>query len=188
MVFWLQIQADHGSEMLQNIYPDGKRTGGNAVLAFLVGLETYSTWNETKQDSYPELKAVVTWCRKLEILASASIFPICRALLDCDWSDCGDPTRWREDEYEFYKHRMGDNLTTEEQFLAMVRDYDKHWQPIDKVMQGVRLLLDMFNRVNIEPLEGFYVPEDTIPDFEAFYYNLELLKKRGCQDIRLNFT
>jgi hypothetical protein len=190
MGFKVQIQADYGSEMLLNVYPRSKSAGGKAVLAFLGGLQTYCDWAEDDAQKYPELKAVVEWYRLLEQSAEVSFCPICQALLDCMWGDGGDPTEYREDEYEFFRKRspaVGDDFT-EEKFKSWVRQSKERWKPIDDVMRGVQLLLEMFKNSTAQALEGFYEPEDTIPDFEALSANLDWLSMRGREVVRLNFN
>jgi hypothetical protein len=106
------------------------------------------------------------------------------------WGDGGDPTEYREDEYEFFRKRapaVGDDFT-EEMFVTMVRQSGEQWKPIGEVMRGVQLLLTVFEESTSEPLEGFYEPKDTIADFEALVANLELLAKRGNEVVRLNFN
>ena len=67
----------------------------------------------------------------------------------------------------------------------MVEDAPKYWKPIGEVVRGVEMLLDLFKSKRIKSLSGFYEPENTIPDFEALYANLELLAKRGNKVVRL---
>ena len=61
-------------------------------------------------------------------------------------------------------------------------------RPIGKVATVVRLLLDTFAHTYIRPLEDYYRPEATISDFRALLGNLELLKSRKAQVVRLNFS
>ncbi|HVU13777.1 MAG TPA: hypothetical protein VHD90_21015 [Phototrophicaceae bacterium] len=188
MGFFLQIQADHGSEMLRNVHPEGKASGGNALLGFLVGLQNYCTWEQEQAKEYPELVPAIAWFQQLEADAAEDLCDVCGALLDCMWGDGGDPTEYHDDEYAFYSKRYsGAPALTEEQFKRIVWDAPQHWEPIEEVMKGVRLLLGLLQDPACEPLAGVYHPEDTIPDFEALYANLELLAKRGNELVRLNF-
>lgn len=187
MGFSVQIEADRGSEVLQNLHPDGKLTGGNAVFAFLMGLLNYCSWKRDGADIYPGLEPVIEWYQQLDDTLSEPLCGLCDALMDCMWGDGGDSTTYYEDEYEFYKKRhLGVPSITEEQFRMMVREGDEHWKPIEDVLRGVQQLLNAFKSVTIKPLEGFYEPENTIPDFEALLWNLELLAKRGNEVVRLN--
>lgn len=114
----------------------------------------------------------------------------CRESLDYVWDDGGDETRYNEDEYEFFHHLMqksGAQTLTKVEFLAIVRNYDQHWQTIAAVMSGVWILLERFGRSELRPLEGFYQPNDTIPDLEALLSKLELLASLGHEEVRLNF-
>lgn len=188
MGFRLQIQAEHGSEMLMNLHPEDKPSGGKAVLAFLIGLHNHCDGLEIDEED-PIMQAIAEWYRKLEQLAGGSFCPTCRALLDCMWADGGDPTEYREDEYEFYRKRcpgVGDDFT-EEDFQRRVRDSGERWKPISEVIAGVQLFLGVFERSDLETLDGFYEPEYTKSDFEALLANLELLAKRGNTVVRLNF-
>lgn len=189
MGFSLLIQTGYGGEALINRHPEGKPAGGGAVFEFLGGLQTLCDWTDNNS-GYPDLKSVVEWYRKLERSAGVSFFPACQTLLDCIWGDGGDLTEYREDEYEFFKKRntgVGDEFT-EEMFQRMVRHSRESWKPIGDVIGGVRLLLNVFEHSKIEPLEGFYDPEYTKPDFEALLANLELLAERGNKAVRLNFA
>lgn len=188
MGFRVQIEADYLAEVLSNIHPDGKPSGGKAVLAFLAGLEGYALSIRNPDDRCASLEDVDNWYRYVELQTGLSFFPTCQSLLDCMWGDGGDPMVYREDEYAFYVHRCdGHPSMTEAQFVSMVRDYDKHWQSIADVIAGVQLLLKMFEDDRIESLEGFYVAEDTIPDFEALEANLLFLARRKNESVRLNF-
>jgi hypothetical protein len=188
MGFDLSIEADYGAEKLLNIHPAGYLTGGKAVFAFLSGLSLYC--RVPPQSSTNSLQHVYAWYQQLDRLHQPPLGVSCRELLDSLWGDSGDETRYNEDEYEFFHQRLqksGAQPPTEAEFLAMVRNYDQHWQPIAAVMSGVRILLDRFSRDDRKPLEGFYRPDDTIPDFEALLSNLELLASRGREEVRLNF-
>jgi hypothetical protein len=106
------------------------------------------------------------------------------------WGDGGDPTEYREDEFEFFRKRRpagGDDLS-EDMFQTMVRQSAEWWKPIDEVMRGVRLLIEVFESTEIEALEGFFEPDDTIPDLEALMANLDFLAKRENKVVRLNFN
>lgn len=188
MGFDLSIEADDGAEKLLNIHPAGYLSGGKAVFAFLSGLSLYCT--VPPQSSTNSLQHVYTWYQQLDRLHQPPLCVGCRELLDSLWGDGGDETRYNEDEYEFFRHRLqtsGSQPPTEAEFLAMVRNSDQHWQPIGAVMSGVRTLLDRFRSDDPKSLEGFYQPDDTIPDFEALLSNLELLASRGREEVRLNF-
>ena len=158
MAFWLQIQADYGSESLQNVHPDREAAGGKAVCAFLDGLQVHCSWTEEDPRKHPELTAVEAWYRVLEQYTGTSLSSTCGALLDCMWGEGDDPLESSE-----------------------------NWKAIDEVTRGVRILLDAFRNSKVQPLEGFYEPENTIPDFEALLANLELLARRGNKVVRLNF-
>lgn len=189
MGFSLQIQAEYGGEILMNLHPEGKPSGGKAVFAFLSGLYNHceGMWDE---EDDPLMRTIYEWYRGLEQSAGASFCPTCRALLDCMWGDGGDPTEYREDEYEYYRKRcpnIGDSFT-KEMFQEMLRQSRERWKPIGEVIRGVQWLVDLFERSKLEPLEGFYEPGDTKPDFEALLANLRLLAKRGNTVVRLNFN
>jgi hypothetical protein len=189
MGFWLQIQADNGSEVLRNIHPDGG-IGGKAILAFLIGLSNYTHRLEDKSDDSAELSLsyVYDWFSRVETIMGKTFLPRCEALLESMWGNGGDPTEFREHEYAFFLHRNPSSRSmSESQFQELVRSNQARWQPIEDVLHGVELLLEMFRQPGIEPLEGFYAPEDTIPDFEALQFNIRLLKQRGNSVIRLNF-
>lgn len=189
MGFRLHIQADYGSEILSNIHPDGKGSGGKAVFAFLGGLQLLHDWNDGEEHEFPDLQSVVDWYRALEKSAGMTFFPTCQPVIDCMWGDGGDPTEYKEDEFEFYRKRSPAmaNLP-EEDFREIVRASGERWRPIVEVAKGVDMLLDIFNRAKVEPLDGFYEAADTIPDFEALAANLDFLIGRGSQVVRLNFN
>ncbi|HEX2620741.1 MAG TPA: hypothetical protein VHL11_11345 [Phototrophicaceae bacterium] len=189
MGFGLTVEADWCREVLSNVHPDGKGTGGNAVFAFLGGLSLYCDWDIEKDQHRTNLLSVYEAFRQIDQAVTETLCETVQPLLDCMWGDGGDSTVYHEDEYEFFIHRSsGSGLTiTLEEFQAMVRSYDKYWQPIESVIRGVQILLKIFRQISPEPLEGFYLPEETIPDFEALLINLNLLAERGNQKVRLNF-
>ncbi len=186
MSFEARIEADNGAEILSNLHPDGKRTSGKAVFAFLSGLQTLCYW--TASDNSTSLVGIVEWYRRLETSANVQLCSTCRPLLDCMWGDGGDHTEYHQTDYEFYKHRGGGSQISEADFLKFIQDTILHWQPIDKVIGAIQLLLTIFQNMTVEPLEGFFHPEDSRADFEALYANLKLLSQRGAQTIRLNFS
>jgi hypothetical protein len=178
------IEADMGAEKLTNRHPDpNKYWGGQAVFYFLMGLDNYCAW---KSGRSTHLEQIDNWYRALEQASDFSLCQTCKSLVDCRWGDGGDSTVYSADEYEWYKKRHGDS-TTEEQFNAMVLDWYESWKPIDEVLNGVQSLLRLFRQVSPQPLEGFYHPTTTIPDFEALAANLQLLASRGNETVRLNF-
>lgn len=188
MGFSVRIEADYGSEILSNWHPDGKQTDGKAVLAFLTGLDLFCGWSD---DNYTEddiSKNIVYWYQLFERTAEVRLCASCRSLLDCMWGDGGDHTEYHADDYEFYKYRASYLQITQTQFQSWLQASEAHWKPINEVIDGVRLRLYVFRHAPIQSLEGFYVPEDTLPDFEALYANLNLLAQRGNQMIRLNFS
>lgn len=181
MGFQVRIEADYGSEILSN-YP----SGGKAVEAFLMGLSGYDlTLTTGNRNSDPTLDKLDDWYRELERSTGVSLFPACRALVDCQWGDGGDHYDYRPDEYDLFLKRNPE--FSEEQFQGYIDAHNKTWQPIGEVIKGVRLLVEVFTHNEIAPLEGFYVPEDSIPDFQALLANLELLANRKAQVVRLNF-
>jgi hypothetical protein len=184
MGFTVQIQADYGSEILSN-YP----MGGKAVFAFLMGLQTYCTWDDDGplSQNIPGQRQIHAWYAGLDAVMGGNLCATCQAFLDSMWGDGGDSTEYREDEYDFYVKRGGSTIT-EAQFLDMVRRYEEHWQPIDDVLGGVRALLHAFANPQVGTLESFYVPEDSLPDFEALATNLAWLADRGNDVVRLNFS
>jgi hypothetical protein len=189
MGFSVQIQAEYGAETLQNIHPDGRFTGGKAILAFLMGLHNYCNSFKAGQEIYPGLEGVIEWYQQLDTYLSESLCTSCNSLLDCMWGNGGDSTEYSENEYEFYKKRTAPGLEiTEEQFHFMVHDSRQHWKPIEEVITGVQVLLNLFKSQSLEELEGFYDRQYTIPDFEALLANLEFLAKRHNHVVRLNFS
>jgi hypothetical protein len=183
----VSIEAGFGAEKLINIHPDGRITGGKAVFAFLSGLSLCC--DIPSKGEADSLNHVYVWYEQLDRLQQQPLCVSCRELLDCMWGDGGDSTDYREDDYAFFLHRTGSSTSvTEEQFRQMLRDSFEAWRPIDLVIAGVRKLLDLFQRGGIQELEGFFAPQDTIPDFEALLSNLEWLMKRGNDVVRLNFS
>jgi hypothetical protein len=177
MGFTVKIESDGGSEILQN-YP----TGGKAVFAFLSGLQAYNLLDDNDK--------VARWYEALEKQSGEKFSVKFRELLDCMWGDGGDSTVYREDEWEIYKLRNPniESMMTEETFKKMVVQYWQAFQSTEKVRDEVQFLLELFKNAQPEALEGFYVSEDSIPDFEALLTNLDLLISRGSQDVRLNFS
>src|SRR4030042_3915918 len=100
----LEIQADHGIELLSNVHPEGKPSGGKAVLALLIGLCNYCDDIKYSNDDKMMVN-IFFWYKKLDQLTGGIIKEECRPLLDCMWGDGGDPTEYQEDEYELYKSR-----------------------------------------------------------------------------------
>lgn len=179
------IEADYGTEKLINRHPDpGKYWGGQAVFYFSMGLDNYCAW-KSGRGTY--LERIDDWYQALDQASGFSLCLTCKSLVDCRWGDGGDSTVYSADEYEWYKKRHGDS-TSEEQFKAMVGRWHESWKPIDEVLNGVHALLGLFQEVSPQPLEGFYHPNTTIPDFEALSANLQLLASRGNKVVRLNFT
>lgn len=188
MGFSLEIQADYGSVKLGNNHPEGKPSGGKAVFAFLGGLDLLTTWEDDDSLEHPSLRPVVAWYRALEKSAGVALFPTCQPLLDCMWGDGGDSTEYGDDDFELFRENSGGFEITEEGFHELVRAGRERWRPIPQVAKAVALLLEIFGRVKIEPMDGWYVPEDTIPDFEALAANLDFLITRGHEVVRLNFN
>jgi len=184
MGFKVQIEADYRSEILQNIHPHGKPSGGKAILAFLTGLSGYTTPFEE-----PNLMYVDKWYQNAEVITKQSFFPICHPILDCMWGDGGDATEYEIYDYHFYlqRHQLTATNFSEADFQEWIRLDRKRWESISDVIKGVQLLLKMFSNHQVEALEGFYAPTDTIPDFEALEHNLKLLDSRGNTTVRLNF-
>lgn len=189
MGFSLRIETSSG-EALQNIHLRGELTGGSTVFAFLMGLLTYCDWDRTDDTGKSSLQHVFDWYQRLDKLMLNTLCITCQALMASIWGDGGDPTEYREDEYGFYLHRNANSGTklSEAEFQAMVLTYDRAYQPIEDVLAGVQTLLGAFTENAIEPLEGFYVSESTIQDFEALQFNLEWLEKRSNDEVRLNFA
>jgi hypothetical protein len=188
MGFRLQIQADYGGEMLVNVHPERKGSGGKAVLAFLIGLHNHCAGEKFIEDG-PIMQEVSEWYRRLEQAYGSPFYSGCRSLLDCMWSDGGDQTEYHEDEYEFFRKRspgLGDGFTMSD-FQKWVAESRERWKPISEVISGVRIILKVFTRSEVEPLDGFYEPQYTELDFEALLSNLELLAERGNTVVRLRF-
>jgi hypothetical protein len=128
------------------------------------------------------------WYEKLEQAAEVELCRLAQPLLGCMWGDGGDHTEYREDDYEFYLYRVGANTPmSEDEFITMLQLSIEHWKPLHEVRDAVKALLDIFQRISPDQLDGFYTPEYTIPDFEALHANLTLLAQRGNQVVRLNF-
>jgi hypothetical protein len=181
----VQIEAGYGSETLQNSHPNGLHTSGKAVFAFWGGLNGFCMWRDGVGD-WTRLKYVMAWYQQLEEFSPRPLCSICRAFVDCAWGDGGDPIEYHEDDYDVYKKRHPS--TTEAEFLLYLQDSDQHWQPIDEVITGVQVLLNLFKSQSLEELEGFYDRQYTTPDFEALLANLEFLAKRHNHVVRLNFS
>lgn len=184
MGFRLTIEADYRSEVLQNIHPEGKDSGGKAVLSFIVGLSNYLALE--RDDNLDDINQ---WYKKSEQITGYDYAPLYQSLVDCMWGDGGDSTEYQEEDYEFYLHRTNQKRGdfTQAQFRQFLTQYYERWQPIDKVIAGVDHLLQILVYPELEKLEGFYEPDATFSDFEALQHNLKLLKSRGNTTIRLNF-
>src|SRR5207244_618266 len=89
---------------------------------------------------------------------------------------------------EFYiKQTANSGIVTREEFLSLLQLAETRMKPLNDVISGVRLLILTFNLLTSTSLEDFYQQEDMIADFEALLANLELLAKRGNEEVRLNF-
>lgn len=177
----VQIEADYCTEILNNVHPDGRFTGGNAVYALWSGLNSFCMW----RDGVSSWMYDHEWFLQLEKFSIQPLSVACRAFVDCAWGDDGDGTNYQEDDYEFYKKRHPS--TTEEEFLLNLKYAHESWQPIDEVIKGVQLLLSIFKSQPLEDVDGLYISEYAIPDFEALLANLEFLAKRRNNVVRLNF-
>jgi hypothetical protein len=104
------------------------------------------------------------------------------------WGDGGDPIEYKENELDYYQKRNPGTNMDKLSFQKYIKESGERWKPIDQVINGARFLTELFSRNDIEHLEGFYEPENTIIDFEALLFNLEILERRGNKFVRLNFS
>ncbi len=172
MGFFVLIEGTY--DTLRNRHPEGKPSGGNAILAFLTGLAVYQDYFASKEGNSDvsinqSVNETMRWYQSVETNFHISFFPDCQALIGSIWGDGGKSIEcYSENDYEFYANPLtSSGAITREQFRELLQASRLCWKPITDVINGVRLLLDVFNDLNSTSFEGFYEPMDTIPDFEA---------------------
>lgn len=186
----LQIQADYGREMLMNLYGDKKLPGGRPIFNLLVGIYGYIQGNWKKETDLDQ--NINVWFHTLEHLNNEPLRDTYSVLVDHLWGTQDGPLEdYSERDFAAWLRRYPRDIEgrdhTEEDFKRAITYARAAWQPIDEVLDAVRRLLDLLKSPQLKDLDGFFVAEHSIPDFEALLENLMLLKSRDNEMVRLNF-
>jgi hypothetical protein len=118
----------------------------------------------------------------LEVDPPKRLIDYCKPLAECYYAcDCD----YAEDEYDFYRHRTHDTHTSEEEFKTMVRYVKSCWRDIDKVMEGISVLLSRL--MHLSPMEGDWFGDATIEELQALYDTCQLARTRDAEQVRIKF-
>jgi len=172
-MFYAAIETDTG-EFLNVIRPDG-RIGGKAVLSFLLGLSGYCSKSGDLE---------LGWFATLEARSSEPICQLLHPLLHSFYS--GD-WNYKEDEYEFFRRRAPEMSLTEDEFREIMHQIIEKWTDLGLILSNVGELMKLVKEDELEA-SSWYVPRDTVTDFDALFQTLKMASERKAHRVRIRFT